>query len=277
MHLSGRAHPLALLVFLLSSQALLAQDGKSPADTDAEGDRVFSDYALQAAASYESLAGPNGERKLSLFNKPVLRWSNPLVTNEVSGEVFLWTDDGRPAAVLSLYRYTKDGERHESHEFLSLSQEPLAFDGAAVWSPQDAGVVFQAFADEASPADAAWQRLRQMRALAAQFSMDMTSREGITRSLRLLPQPLYRYDAKEASVIDGALFTFVEGTDPEAFVLIEAFEDGKATKWRYALGRMNSVELKAKRKNKPAWEAPLLPWKDVVNRRDKTYASFKIR
>ena len=39
--------------------------------------------------------------------------------------------------------------------------------------------------------------LRQMRALAEKFSANHTTPEGVTRELRLLPQPIYRYKDTE--------------------------------------------------------------------------------
>lgn len=46
--------------------------------------------------------------------------------------------------------------------------------------------------------------------------------------LRSLPQPFARETNSEESTIDGALFAFVSlfGTDPEAFLLLEARQVG---------------------------------------------------
>ena len=44
--------------------------------------------------------------------------------------------------------------------------------------------------------------------------------------LRLMPQPLYRYDADdEGGTFDGALFAFAQGTDPEILLPSLAFSE----------------------------------------------------
>ncbi len=71
----------------------------------------------------------------------------------------------------------------------------------------------------AAPATTPAERLRQMRDLAREFHIVMETESGRS-DLRLLTQPVYRYEAKT----DGALFAFVLTTDPEAWLLIEERE-----------------------------------------------------
>src|SRR5262249_6039034 len=56
-------------------------------------------------------------------------------------------------------------------------------------------------------------------------------------------QPLHRYQSSDSEWIDGAVFGFVLGTDPEAFLLIEARRDVETTKWQYGLARMNNDSM----------------------------------
>ena len=67
------------------------------------------------------------------------------------------------------------------------------------------------------------QRLRQMRHYAGEFTSDQTRRDGITRDNRLLTQPIYRYRGTESPLIDGAVFVFAQGTNPEVYLLLEAY------------------------------------------------------
>src|SRR5206468_1146035 len=74
---------------------------------------------------------------------------------------------------------------------------------------------------------------------ADQFSASQTNENGITHDLRLLTRPLYRHASNDPNVSDGALFVFVQGTDPEAALLIEARLDERGQlAWQYALARM---------------------------------------
>ncbi|MAG94065.1 MAG: hypothetical protein CMJ48_09980 [Planctomycetaceae bacterium] len=57
----------------------------------------------------------------------------------------------------------------------------------------------------------------------------------MTRQLRRLSQPIYRYESDNANLLDGAMFAFVQGTDPEVFLLLEARSKGNNHQWEFAL------------------------------------------
>ena len=241
---------------------------------------AFQTYAKQTAEQYDIRVAPGGERQFALCDHSLLRWTNPVGGRRAHGEVFLWTDRGRPAAVLSLYRLTEGDVVLEDHEFCSLALGGLTArrSGRPVWSPEASGVELKPFPEAPAPQDSPRSRLAQMRRLAGQLRADKTTRDDVTRDLRLLSNPVYRYESDDPDVLDGALFVFVEGTDPEAFLLIEArggAKDGR--EWLYGLGRMNSVRLRVLQGAHVLWEAPALPMRDVHDRIDKPYTALRIR
>jgi hypothetical protein len=77
--------------------------------------------------------------------------------------------------------------------------------------------------------------------------------------MRLLPQPLYRYEIKDegAQIIDGAVFSFVwsAGTDPEMLLVIEARRTEKGTRWHYATMRFTNHEITDMYQDKEVWRA----------------------
>jgi len=261
--------------------------GQDPAPTaaetgpEAEAAKRFQAYCKQTSATYEMRANSATGTKLSLILEPILRWSNPVGGRQAHGEVFLWTDDGRPGAVLSLYRWTgPDGAVHEHHEFCSLATGPLVTDGPGNrdWSPQEAGVRLIPVPGAPVPATSAVRRLSQMRELAERFTAEKTTREEMqARELRLLTQPVHRYSSERHAVLDGALFSLVEATDPEIFLLLEARPAQGLSQWHYAFARMNSIRLAASYQGQKVWEAPLLPWIQALNRSDQPYTAFSIR
>ena len=268
--------------------ACVAAADEPPSGSEVDAAKKFRAYAKEAAAGYEARVENEQGQKLALAAEPILRWTNPLGGRQAHGEVFLWTDRGRPAAVLSMYEYTgADGKVHEHHEFCSLAQSGLYFASQRplVWSPEQAGIELKSLPDADEPATSARQRLSQMRDLAGKFSGEKTTRQDETRDLRLLSRPVYRYEtapgdaAAEADdgLIDGALFAFVEATDPEAFLWIEARKDGGKPAWHYAAVRMNSIRLALSYDGQPAWEVQILPWRDALNRRDLPYTAFQVR
>jgi hypothetical protein len=247
---------------------------------EVEAAKKFQAYAKTNAATYEMRAGAPDGRTLTLCESPLLRWSNPLGGRQAHGEVFLWTDDGRPAAVLSLYQWTgPDGAVHEHHEFCSLATGPLTTDGPGNrdWSPRAPGVALQPLDGAPPPGDSPRQRLVQMRELAAGFTAEKTTREDEKRALRLLPQPVLRYQSKLHDVADGALFAFVEATDPEVFLILEIRSAGGEPRWHYGLARMNSIRLAVSLGERLAWSVEMLPWSEALNRRDLPYTAFTIR
>ena len=97
-----------------------------------------------------------------------------------------------------------------------------------------------------------------MRALTGEFVVEVLDKrnnpKGDEQTPRLLPKPLYRYDAEQTKTLDGGLFAFVLGTDPELMVLIECDTAAAKPEWRFGVGRMNRDAIRLKRKNETVWE-----------------------
>jgi hypothetical protein len=110
-------------------------------------------------------------------------------------------------------------------------------------------------------------RLRQMKAIVERFKATMTGWKGDNsdrEELRLLPRPLYRYELKEAkesipNLVDGALFAFVMGTDPEVVMVLEAVGPTDQAVWQYAFARATSGGLEAKLDGRVVWTAEKFP------------------
>lgn len=241
---------------------------------------AFQAHAKEVAAAYSVQIVAEPPIELTAQNDSVLRWANPVGGKETHGEVFLWTDRGRPEVILSLYEFIGAGDvLREHHEFCSLSTTKVAVKNGdkSIWAPTEAGVQMKSIPDAAPPGDSARTRLREMRTLAAQFTADKTTREEVTRDLRLLTQPLYRYEGMHPNALDGAVFAFVESTDPEILLVIEATRKGDDHEWTYAFARLNSIRMRAFHNDKSVWEAPLLPWRDALDRPDKPYTALRIR
>ena len=70
------------------------------------------------------------------------------------------------------------------------------------------------------------------------------------------------------------MFVFVQGTDPELFLLLEARGPQDAAKWMYAAARMNSVGFRLRRRDREAWAVEVMPWGDVGSHAE-SYTSFR--
>src|SRR5262249_53144581 len=133
--------------------------------------------------------------------------------------------------------------------------------GGTVWAPESPGVEFHDVPDGPAPAETPVLRLAQMKALGARFTATLTGwkdDESDKEVLRLLPRPLYRYDMKAArdthlNLRDGALFAFVQGTDPEVLLLVEAVVLDDRPRWQYAFARATSGALEARLGDELVW------------------------
>ena len=189
----------------------------------------------------------------------VMRWANNTRGSE-DGMTVLFLNAGRPEAVCCMYPWMNSLH----HEFDSLSRGKLIAkrDGIVVWAPEKPGVTFLTVPDADLPAENPAGRMRQMKTLAAQFSSTMLgwrADKSDREELRLLPQPLYRYESKRSDLVDGAVFAFVQGTDPESLLLLEAIKTTDRTQWQFAFARRTSGELEGRHKDKVVWHADRFP------------------
>lgn len=194
----------------------------------------------------------------------VMRWANNARGSE-DGATVLYIHEGRPLAVACMYPW--DGQLARDFCVLTRARIVARHDGAVVWQPQQTEVKLAEIPDAPPPEQGAAQRLRQMKSLAEQFGSTMLgwrADDSDREELRLLPRPLYRYetDRDEKSggdALDGAVFAFVMGTDPESLLIIEATKQGNAAKWQYAFARRTSGELEGRHRGQVVWHADRFP------------------
>jgi hypothetical protein len=186
---------------------------------------------------------------------PCLRWSNP-VSDIRDGALAVFTfDGGRPAAVGTLFH---QGLKLWCNEFSIIADDNVRImeSGRVLWKPTEYVCKFADVPNSPVPAAKAPLRLVQMRKIAADISavvhFGWEASEITPHNLRLLPQPAYRYSEAE-KILDGGLFIFAIGTDPDLNLLIEAYPDDKGARYRYALAPMTIYQLNVCYKDKEVW------------------------
>ena len=78
--------------------------------------------------------------------------------------------------------------------------------------------------------------------------------EGSVWHLRMLVQPIHRY--AEDAAVNGAIFAFAQGTDPEAYLILESRPDKGSGHWYFGLASACGWELHAKRGTREVWFRP---------------------
>lgn len=209
--------------------------------------------------------------KLTLFPKSIQAYSNSVRPDGVHGTIHIWVNEGRPRMIAGIWSALDEKvrtQRNLCYEFHSLSESPLSatLENNLAWAPNEAGVDWIRLKEMSVPAKSRPLRLAQMRQQMSDLRGEVQSGES---ELRLLTQPIYRYPETVRGAIDGAIFSFVMGTDPEIFVVMEARVDqpDNEPKWFMAPIRFTGSGLKLMRGDTIIWQRPV--WE--IFARDKIY------
>ena len=247
----------SLPLVLVLSMSLLAQPTADTAEADAQ---KLQKLVEESVNWYEFL--PHEGAKKAMQSAVVLRWRNAPRGQSAEDLMALWIQDGRPQVVASIYPW--NGVLCQEVATLSRSAKLVARDaGTVIWSPSQPGGPYVDVPEGPEPAETEAARLRQMKAISQQFTATMTGwkpDDSDREELRLLPRPLYRYAMKEAKaahpdLLDGAVFAYVQGTDPEAVLVLEAVRASDSFRWQYAFARATSGGLEARLGTKIVWTA----------------------
>lgn len=254
---------------------ILLASGPSPAQDDDRAARLEEMRRMARAFPKARVEGPTSA-DVPLRADPLHRWNDP--TRAFSdGTLWSFGGPGRPVAAMTIELYPNENSvAMWSFEFVSLAagpisveggegfergprdRTPLGPDGVVRWSPRAAGVAFAGVAGAPGPAAGPADRLRQIKGIVERFS----AREAFGEperayELRVLPRPIDRYADPAASVVDGAIFLFANGTNPELMLLIEA--QGRAPSpaaWRFAAARLGQANLSLSLDRKVVWSTP---------------------
>jgi hypothetical protein len=245
-----------ILTVLGSGRAVRAQAAEiaptsKPAAQPGDMKRVVDTLSLSRAE------GPE-KRTIKLRDQPLLRFSDP-VRNVNDAALWAWGETGRPMAIVAIEIYPPSvGVTERSpcaFEFISLAPEAAHFqrefslklevtkrhqvlNAGFTWEPEKPGIEFSEIAGAPSPDQMPRQRLAQLRDLSKRFAITEHA-SAQPDLLRLMPRPIDRYADPAHELVDGAIFLFAHGTNPEAMVLIEA--QGSSVEkaiWRFAVARL---------------------------------------
>jgi hypothetical protein len=193
----------------------------------------------------------------------VLRWSNPL-GDVVDGLLTVYTtgEGERPAALAHYHVHGSQLNGLEMFEFADVypGQIEVRRKRERIWSPEERYSEFQVLTDGPKPSDDAPLRLAQIKRVAERFEVidgfRQPNSEPIPENLRMIPRPTYRYGGENQDVIDGALFTFVVATDPEACLLLEIVRGDDGPQWRYAFFPLTIYSLDVSLDGEVVWQKP---------------------
>jgi hypothetical protein len=253
--------PLSWLSFaclLAVSSSNLAADKSTPPQRLA--------FARRAAERYRFDADGLGPGVILSIRIPSSAGTTRSRTKMTRAFLFVWSEGpaGPPVAAAQFFLQPPHWWQHE---FQSMSSFPFRVkvdeaNSAWEWQPDRAGITFETVENVEGANASAVLRLRQMRTIAERyFGATDPSRNNRPNphELRLLTTPVYRYSSERQGIIDGAMFVYAQGTNPEVLALIELVKTASGEEWRRGFGPMSSYKLSMREGDKTVFEQPLQP------------------
>ena len=194
------------------------------------------------------------EKEIERVAEAVFSYAEP--TRETGGIGTLWVfgTKGRPAALLAQSK--ADGRSVWGYELAALAEGvSVEMHDGWKWTPKSA-LKMTPFEKSLPPADSDVRRLSQLKSLVEPFSIS-EEYGGQSFELRLLPRPIHRYQDEKDGLIDGALFIFAHGTNPEIVAVIECRKETSGPVWSYGFLPLAGAGVTARLDGKTVWSKEL--------------------
>jgi hypothetical protein len=261
---------LGLLTLLAVSTALVSappgpppevkKDKAEPA-AEAEADKQARREAERVVRSIDvEVLRDDQWTKAEQIESALLFYGDPTRDND-RGSVWAWGPKGRPVALLEIWQNVHDRARWGC-ALCNMSGGKVRASRADTpwWRANDSAAQLKGIPGAPTPPEEAPLRQRQLKRLAEKFTAHEFWEPNNTRyELRLLKRPLRTYQDQAGGVLDGALFTLANGTNPEIWLLVEARADPKRTPkaaWQYTVGRSSWAELHVECDGKEVFSEP---------------------
>jgi hypothetical protein len=198
--------------------------------------------------------------KVKRLEQPLLLYTDDTRYND-RGSLWAWCDKGRPLALFEMFQRPDNraiwtvGITNTSGRRLRASRL-----GAPWWLENDSALTFKDIPSAPPVGADPTVRQRQVKLLAQKFTAYEIYNPNNTRyDLRRLERPLYTYRDASGGIVEGGLFCFANGTNPEIMLFIEARRDrnGKTSPvWQYGVDRTSHAELHVEHDGKEVFTAP---------------------
>jgi hypothetical protein len=169
----------------------------------------------------------------------------------------VWLHEGRPGVIGQFFKFNVRERRPTKHALHSLMPVPLEakYRDKLAWTPEQPGIEWHTFQD--APAVAATRRAAPAAAARAAISVNLIDPDKKATELRLAPD---RCSSTPPRRRDGRRhFSYLVATDPEAILLVEAFDERAQAGFRYAFARFHYWKLTATLGDRTVWDVEFDP------------------
>jgi hypothetical protein len=204
-------------------------------------------------------ASVNGDQPVASFDRPFFRYADS-ARIIADGAIWAWGGEGRPQAMAKCW-INRSGTRTCAFSLTSDERVVVRGPQSKVWEPQSTQVEATKLAGGPPPDPKAAVRLRQIKEQARRFTAhEFWNPDNARYELRLLPQPIHRYQDAGKQVEDGAIFLLAYDNNPQILLFLEILtpEQGKE-RWQYLLARVSSADLRVCLDGKEVWAQARTP------------------
>jgi hypothetical protein len=244
---------LAVLLPLATFAGTRAQAPEEPSEIRKAAEQLVDGLEL------ESLRGETWVRAKRI-DRPLLLYSDD-TRGDDRGFLFGWGDKGRPLATLEIFQKVNN---RATWTFCicntSGGRVRAGRSRGPWWQENDSDIAFKDIPTAPAVAVDSAVRQRQMKLLAQNFTAHEIYNPNNTRyDLRRLDRPLHSYRDEDTGILEGGLFNFANGTNPELLLFIEARQakaEGAKPAWQFGVGRSAAAELHLEYGGKEVYSAP---------------------
>jgi hypothetical protein len=160
------------------------------------------------------------------------------------GAIWAWGSTGRPLVMAKAW---KNANGTRTCAFSLTSDELVIVRGpqSKTWRPEKTQVEAADLAGAPAPDPQNAVRLRQLKEQARRFTAyEYWNSDNSRFELRLLIQPVHRYQDEKRQIIDGAVFLLAYDNNPQILLFVEILSPAASKmRWQYLLARVSSADL----------------------------------
>ena len=247
----------SLAAILFQAMVVRSEEDTPKKDETSSAIKEAREHVSQFKAQ---LLASGREAPIEMLPNPLLTYGDAARNNE-AGTLWAWGKSGRPVAFTELYHNIGIGNPWV-HALTLTSPELIQLKAPTVqsWTPKKSHFALKDVPDSPEVGSQPAARLRQMKEISRRFEAHQFWDPDNSRfELRLLVQPVHRYQDEAAKLTDGAVFVLAHGTNPEVLLQIEAHAAEQPPRWKYSLVRLGSAEMHVLLDGKEVWTEQRTP------------------
>ena len=194
-----------------------------------------------------------GDQPIAPMERPLFSYSDS-ARIIAEGGIWAWGSVGRPVAMAKSWKNV-NGTRTCAFSLTSDERVIVRGPQSKTWRPETTQVEAADLVCAPAPDPQNAVRLRQLKEQARRFTAhEFWNPDNSRFELRLLTQPVHRYNDEKRQILDGAIFLLAFDNNPQILLLVEILNPAaNEARWQFLLARVSSAELHVCLDGKEVW------------------------